>query len=184
MSIGGRTERLTGTGYHDHNWGNVAPRKVLDHWYWGRARVDDYTVVTLNFVSHDNYDNVRLPAVMVAKDGEILTSAVGADRVTFSATDLVEHAETAIPVARRLEYMVRDGDAAFQVTFEHRRDAFTLDLGEPGAYLRFTGDVNLEHHSGGEVATASTQSLWELLYFGARRARSTPPAQPLIGHQA
>lgn len=184
IMMGGRAQQRFGTGYHDHNWGNIAPRKVLDHWYWGRARVGDYTVVTLNFVSHDKYDNVRLPAVMVAKDGEILASAVGADRVTFSGTDVVEHAETAVPVARRLEYGVRDGDAAFRVTFEHRRDAFTLDLGEPGAYLRFTGDVTVEHRCGGEVATATAQSLWELLYFGARAARDTPAAQSLIGHQA
>ena len=69
MTIAGRTERRAGTGYHDHNWGNIAPRKVLDHWYWGRARVGEYTVVTLMFVSDEKYGHADLPAVMVAKDG-------------------------------------------------------------------------------------------------------------------
>jgi hypothetical protein len=58
ITIDGRIEELSGTGYHDHNWGNIAPRKILDHWYWGRARVGDYTVVSLMFVSHNVYGKV------------------------------------------------------------------------------------------------------------------------------
>jgi hypothetical protein len=184
ISIGGRTRRASGSGYHDHNWGNVAPRKVLDHWYWGRARAGEYTVVTLNFVSRDIYDHARLPAVMVAEGGEIVASAVGADRVAFSGTDTVEHA-TGVPVARRLEYRIAEGDARFGVSFEHRRDAFTLDLGAAGAYLRFTGDVTVEHGTSARSATAHGQTLWELLYFGERRhAAPLQGAVPLIGHQA
>jgi hypothetical protein len=121
---------------------------------------------------------------MVAKDGVILASAVGADSVTFSGTDLVAHTPTAVPVARRLEYGLRQGQDAFRLIFEHRRDAFTLDLGEPGAYLRFTGDVTIEHRSGSDLVTASAQSLWELLYFGKRAQPSRSSGQVVIGHQA
>jgi hypothetical protein len=185
ITIGGHTQRRSGAGYHDHNWGNIAPRRVLDHWYWGRARIGDYTVVTLNFVSHDKYDNARLPALMVAKGGQIIASAVGADRVAFTGGDIVRHSETAVPVAKYLEYRIAEGDTEFRVTFEHRRDAYTLDLGAAGAYLRFTGDVTLEHGSGGEVLTASGQTLWELLYFGDRpEADAATPREALIGHQA
>jgi hypothetical protein len=185
ITIGGHTQRRTGAGYHDHNWGNIAPRKVLDHWYWGRARIGDYTVVTLNFVSHDKHDNARLPAVMVAKGNEIIASAVGADRIAFTGSDIVSHRETAVPVAKRLEYRVDDDDAEFRVAFEHRCDAFTLDFGAAGAYQRFTGDVTLEHRHCGEVTTASGQTLWELLYFGDRPgADAAIPRESPIGHQA
>jgi predicted secreted hydrolase len=185
VTVDGHTQHLSGTGYHDHNWGNIAPRKVLDHWYWGRARVGDYTVVTLMFVSHRKYDHAPLPAVMVAKDGAIIASAVGAERVDFSGTDVVDHAETGVPVARRLEYEVVHDDSRFRVTFEHRRDAFTLDFGAAGAYLRFTGDVSIEHRTAGSVATASGKTLWELLYFGDRTGAAPVSAhEALIGHQA
>ena len=185
ITIDGKTERLHGTGYHDHNWGNIAPRKVLDHWYWGRARIGDYTVVTLNFVSHDKYDNARLPALMVAKDGQIIASVVGAERIAFTGGDIVSHSETAVPVARRLEYRVDDGDAEFLVMFEHRRDAFTLDFGAAGAYLRFTGDVTLEHRSVDQATTASGQTLWELLYLGDRPVPdAATTGEVLIGRQA
>lgn len=186
LTIDGRTERLTGSGYHDHNWGNVAPRKVLDHWYWGRARVGDYTVVTLMFVSHARYDKVPLPAVMVAKGDRIIASAVGIDRIGFTGSDVVEHAGTGVPVARRLEYTITHGEDTFRVTFEHRHDAFTLDFGAAGAYLRFMGDVTIEHRCGGASTVESDQALWELLYFGARAHAhlSTSARAAIVGHQA
>jgi predicted secreted hydrolase len=184
ITIGNHTERLRGVGYHDHNWGNVAPRAVLDHWYWGRARVGDYTVVTLNFVSHQKYDKARLPAVMVAKDGEIIASAVGADCIEFNGTDIVEHVETGVPVATRLEYRFRAGDDEFQVTFERRRDVFTLDFGSAGAYLRFQGDVSIVHTHDGQLSRGSGQTLWELLYFGDRAVVPAAQADVVIGHQA
>ena len=185
LTVDGRTERRSGTGYHDHNWGNIAPRKVLDHWYWGRARVGDYTVVTLMFVSHRKYDNAQLPAVLVAKDSTIVASAVGAERVAFADSDVVDHAETGVPVARRLEYEIAHEDARFRVKFDHRRDVFTLDFGAAGAYLRFTGDVSIEHHTADGVSTASGKALWELLYFGDRTGSATATQrEALIGHQA
>jgi predicted secreted hydrolase len=186
VSIGGRTERLTGTGYHDHNWGNVAPRKVLDHWYWGRARVGDYTVVTLMFIAHATFGKAPLPAVMIAEDGVVIASAVGDEHITFSGSDVVAHADTGVPVDRRLEYQVREADSRFTVTFVHERDVSTLDFGAAGAYLRFIGDVTIEHDDGVDVSTAAGRTLWELLYFGDRDAVEATPRdrKALIGHQA
>jgi hypothetical protein len=187
ITVDGHSETRTGSGYHDHNWGNIAPRKVLHHWYWGRARVGDYTAVTLMFVSHDKYDNALLPAVMIAKGGQIVGSAVGADQIAFNAGDIVNDAETAVPVARRLDYRVEQADSVFRVTFEHRRDAYALDFGTAGAYLRFIGEVTIEHDADGRVSTQSGQTLWELLYFG-ERAGSAPStgdhSQVIVGHQA
>ena len=137
------------------------------------------------FVSHCKYDNAQLPAVMVAKDGAIIASAVGAERVGFAGSNVVNHKETNVPVARRLEYEVVQDDSRFRVTFDHRRDVFNLDFGAAGAYLRFTGDVSIEHHTGDGVSTASGKTLWELLYFGDRTGSpSATQRETLIGHQA
>ena len=148
-------------------------------------RVGDYTVVTLMFVSHRTYDYTPLPAVTVAKDGVILASAVGADRVAFDAGNVVTHAETGIPVAKRLEYEIESEGARFVVTFDHRHDMSTLDFGTAGGYLRFTSDVSIEHHAANGVSSASGTTLWELPYFGDRTG-AEPVAAPkaLIGHQA
>lgn len=44
--VGGKTVAVTGSGYHDHNWGNVPVSDLLDRWWWGRATVGDRTIVT------------------------------------------------------------------------------------------------------------------------------------------
>jgi hypothetical protein len=143
-------------------------------------------VVTLMFIAHATFDKAPLPAVMIAKDGVVIASAVGDEQLTFSGTDVVAHADTGVPVDRRLEYQVQEGDSRFTVTFVHERDVSTLDFGAAGAYLRFIGDVTLEHHDGIEASSAAGRTLWELLYFGDRQGvEPGPPDQKvLIGHQA
>ena len=37
LTYNGEKIDVTGTGYHDHNWGNVRLDKVMTQWYWGRA---------------------------------------------------------------------------------------------------------------------------------------------------
>ena len=36
---------LDGNGYHDHNWGNIHMKKLMDNWYWCRANIGPYTVI-------------------------------------------------------------------------------------------------------------------------------------------
>ena len=37
LTVDGETRTLTGTGYHDHNWGDAAMPQQIHHWYWARA---------------------------------------------------------------------------------------------------------------------------------------------------
>ena len=37
LTVDGQTRTLTGTGYHDHNWGDAAMPQLIHHWYWARA---------------------------------------------------------------------------------------------------------------------------------------------------
>ena len=168
LTVGGRPEQLDGAaGYHDHNWGNISLRKAIDHWYWGRARIGDYSVVTLNFVSHEDHGRNVHPAFMVAKDGRILAS--GEQDVDFSASGVQDNPDTGVPVADRLSYAYRQGDATYVVEFNRRKDVFHLDFGPAGAYHRFTGDVTLTHRADGAAAeTVQGDALWELLWFGDR----------------
>ena len=175
LTIGGEPEAVDGgVGYHDHNWGNISLRKAVDHWYWGRARVGDYAVLTLNYVSHKDHGGNVHPAFMVAKDGRILAS--GEQDVEFSATDVQPNPHTGVPVADRVAYRYRDGACEYAVVFSRRQNVFHLDFGGGAAYHRFTGDVRLEHRVAGElVDAAEADALWELLWFGDRTAQGTEP---------
>ncbi|NOZ70644.1 MAG: carotenoid 1,2-hydratase [Chloroflexi bacterium] len=72
LSYEGQTHTVTGTGYHDHNWGNVGLNQVIDHWYWGRAHVGDYTLIFVEQVAARAYGFRKLPVFMLAQGDRIL----------------------------------------------------------------------------------------------------------------
>src|SRR5574341_69405 len=55
LTYNGQTHIVKGTGYHDHNWGNVGLNVVMDHWYWGRAHLGDYTLIFVEQVASAKY---------------------------------------------------------------------------------------------------------------------------------
>ncbi|MFI2760656.1 lipocalin-like domain-containing protein [Streptomyces echinatus] len=190
LTADGKTRDLTGSGYHDHNWGNIAPRKVLDHWYWGRAQIGAFTIVTLMFVSQERFGKAALPAVLITHGGGFVLSAVGDEAVEFTERDLQVHPTTRVPFGTNLAYQVSDDTDTYTITFHCEKEAFLLDFGPAGAYHRFMGGVSL-HRSGPDNAeTFHARTLWELLHFAPRRPSDAtdPPAGPgnvpLIGHQA
>lgn len=175
LSMGGRSERLIGVGYHDHNWGNTALRKLVDHWYWGRAQVNDYTVVALMFCSHANYGKRSGATFMVAKGREIIASSVDSDGFSAEDPDVIE--ATGAPVHNRVHFAFEHTSSAYRVTFARQSDFLTLDFGDAGAYHRFLGEVTIERREGrGGVEAERAEAFWELLYFGqrARVASLTP----------
>ncbi len=72
LRYAGRTHTVRGTGYHDHNWGNVSLNEVWDHWYWGRAHLGDYTLIFVEQVATPTYGRTKLPVFMLAKGEQIL----------------------------------------------------------------------------------------------------------------
>ena len=73
LTYDGKTHTVTGSGYHDHNWGNLSLPKVQDHWYWGRAQFGDYTVIFVEQVTHKTYGFEKRPVFLLAKGDQILT---------------------------------------------------------------------------------------------------------------
>jgi predicted secreted hydrolase len=68
----GHTVQVRGSGYHDHNWGNIALPAVMDHWYWGRAHVGDYTLIFVEQIALKKYGSTRMPVFLLAKGDQIL----------------------------------------------------------------------------------------------------------------
>ncbi len=73
LTYDGKTVAVNGTGYHDHNWGNVSLNTVMDHWYWGRAHLGDFTVIFVEKVMTPAYGSQKIPIFMLAKGNRILT---------------------------------------------------------------------------------------------------------------
>lgn len=72
LTYDGQTHAVSGNGYHDHNWGNVALPSVMDHWYWGRAHVGDYTLIFVEQIAAKKYGSIRMPVFLLAKGEQVL----------------------------------------------------------------------------------------------------------------
>jgi len=182
LTLGGEVQTLKGAGYHDHNWGNTGMQKLMNHWYWGRASIGGYTIISSDVITSQKYGYIRLPNLMVAKNGEILQDPVYRP-VSVIREDTVRHPETGKFMDNRIIYTRQIGDRIYQVEYNRRRDILNvsfLDMLKPlprllakaaGAnptYTRILGDVTIREMSlqGTVLEEVSAEGLWEQMFFG------------------
>jgi hypothetical protein len=183
LTIDGETQTLTGTGYHDHNWGDTAMPQLINHWYWARAVAGDYCVIASTITAERKYGNAEVPIFMLAKGRKIL--ADDSALVRFTKTDERPDPVTGKPVADSTVYdydATAHGGEHYRVTFVRENtivhDRMIESIKGPklvlaklarfdGAYMRFTGTVTVEHIAqDGSPETTTAPALWELMYFG------------------
>jgi hypothetical protein len=120
---------------------------------------------------------------MLAREDEV----VGDDsqRVRFEALDTYTDQSTGKPVATRTRYTYLGDGERWIVTFTRDHDLTTSrmidNLRGPkrvlaqlarfdGAYLRFAGTLDIEHHRGPAlIEQHRSEAIWELMYFGHAR---------------
>jgi hypothetical protein len=182
-SVGGKAHTASGVGYHDHNWGNAPMNSLINHWYWARGQAGPHTTIAAYITAEEKYGNTELPIFMLAKGGVIV--ADDATKVTFEELGPYTDTNTGKPVANVTRYTYIDGDDTYIVTFTRYRDLsvdkLINDLHGPkkvaaklvrfdGAYLRFTGELRIEHRRSDAVVDSYTDSaIWELMYLGKTR---------------
>jgi hypothetical protein len=183
-SIGDERHEATGTGYHDHNWGNVGLMEVIHDWYWARGQAGPYSVIASYITAHEKYGYAAIPIFMLAKDGVL----IGDDpsQLTFEALGPFTDPVTRKPVANVTRYTYGTGDERYVVTFTRHRDLAQVRMIEglhgvkraaaellrfDGSYLRFAGEIRVEHQLGGEIVDqyVTEDAIWELMYFGRAR---------------
>jgi hypothetical protein len=185
-SVGDEVHETAGVGYHDHNWGNVGLEKIVHDWYWARGQAGPYSVIASLVTAQERYGYTELPIFMLARDGEIV--AEYPERVRFDALDVHTDPVTDKPVARVTRYTYAGDHESWVVTFTRKSDLsrsrMVDDLHGPkrvlaqlmrfdGAYLRFAGTLEIEHHRGAKlVERYSNDAIWELMYFGHARAEA------------
>ena len=75
VTVGGTTHEVTGSAYHDHNWGNKVMDAGLDHWFWGRAHIGDYTLVYVRMTTKGLFGlgAINIPTFLLARGDEVIT---------------------------------------------------------------------------------------------------------------
>ena len=89
LTYDGKTVSVSGSGYHDHNWGNLSLNTALDHWYWGRANLGEFTVIFVEQIATRAYGARKLPVFMLAQGDRILTG--DGNPLRLEKSDFVKH---------------------------------------------------------------------------------------------
>ena len=158
------TIHLEGSGYHDHNWGNMSMLKLMHHWYWGRAKIGEYKVISSWITGEKKYGYKDFDVFMLAKNDKILG-------------DNSNHTLKFLP-----EYLTPDNEY-YRITYNRKgyisKQNFvdlmpsiirllTKLIGFEGSYLRFEGEAIIEKIENNEVVekVVEDSAVWELMYFG------------------
>jgi hypothetical protein len=178
ISLDGVARDVRGTGYHDHNYGNVAMSRICDSWWWSRTQVGDYTVIGVELVGAKAYGRVKRPVFMVAKGDRLL--ADDGSKVTLQRLEPFAH-PSGKTVSARLVFRYRDDALDLSLELRRRKDIYALDLldyvprwkavlarlaGFRPWYLRFLGDARLDLVAGGLPEHHESEAVYELMAFG------------------
>lgn len=187
LSIDGETMELQGTGYHDHNWGDTAMFWLMHHWYWGRAKIGPYQVISSYITAREEYGHEHFTVFLLGKDGKKI--ADDGDCVSYNQYAPAYDEYTGKHFFRILEYDYDDGGQRYRITYRQKEiierfsvaDSKTMDaaktnavtrmgmklLGLEPAYIRVTGTASIEKFENGQVVEKhEAPALWELMYFG------------------
>lgn len=182
ITIDGEKFHYTGHGYHDHNWSNVSMLSIFHDWYWGRAKIGDYSLISSYITCEKKYGYVPTPVYMlVDPEGNLYDDAT---KLTFEATDVETDPGTGKPFHNHIVYDYIDEEKGLRFKITYNRDKTIVShklvdqlspmmrlavsaTGFDGAYVRFTGNIVLEKYINGELIDKITDSaLWEMMYFG------------------
>lgn len=177
------TLHLEGSGYHDHNWGNISMLKLMHHWYWGRAKIGDYKVISSWITAEKKYGYKEFDVFMIAKNGEILGDNENHTLIFLPQEEYIDR-HTGKPVYNKVVYEYETPAGEFyRITYSRRNDISRTNFvdvmpgvvrflaklsGFEGSYLRFEGSASIERIENGEIVESVTEesAVWELMYFG------------------
>jgi hypothetical protein len=175
----GIVKELTGSGYHDHNWGNSALHENINNWYWGRADLGEYSLIFSDIISEEAYDYDRVPIVMIAKGNEILDLN---GTIEVERSSLVEDAQTGKSYANKLLFTQKDAEGR-TYTIESNREkdisfvdmnSLPFDTGTNPTYLRSLSDIVLTiEETNGEKEVYTGMGIVEQISFDAN-VQNTP----------
>jgi hypothetical protein len=108
--IGNEERRAAGSGYHDHNWGDVPMQTLMHNWYWARASVGPYTIIASYITATAAYGYETQIVYMLAKDGKVIADDDA--KVSFESDRVAIDGKTGKPVADPTGYPHRPRAAA------------------------------------------------------------------------
>jgi hypothetical protein len=183
IKVDGKVEKYEGTGYHDHNWGNAPMMDVLHHWYWGRAKIGPYTVISCYITSTKKYGYTHLPIFMLANGEKLICD--NPNNINFHQLEPAYSENTRKHYHKTLVYDYKGKEGHYKITYKFKNIISSFSLLADGGkepskiqttllrvvgldptYDRFNGEATIEKIENGKVTeTYTNPATWEMMYF-------------------
>ena len=111
LTIGGVTRKVSGSGYHDHNWGNVSPRDLFEGWWWGRGHSGGNTMIASELYGRPDVGGTNIALMYVGDEASVKVNAFG-EAVTASEGPRIRHPDPkhTRPIAGSISFATQAGD--------------------------------------------------------------------------
>ncbi len=181
ITFNGKTYNVSGSGYHDHNWGNYPMDKLIHHWYWSRTKFQNYAVIAADVISEKQYGYKNFPIFVVFHNGKVVTSK-------YSKTVFYQNDPQLIgdkPVSKKILFWYSDNNYQYILKLNEKQiisqikliqtyvknKALALSLEKAGynaTYYRMTGNAQLWIIQNKNINNIlqTDKAIWELMYFG------------------
>lgn len=172
LIIDGKELKVSGTGYHDHNWGNSTFDTLYDHWYWGRIFLPGHTFIYSVSQLGECMDHTPLN-IAITFEGETLVDM--SQELEGEPSDFVKDDETGIEYPRKLVLKINTDVVKGVIThnLKHLIESYPLAIGYPmgdntimtdghGA-VRFFSDCDIDITVKGKKVKYSTQVIHEFI---------------------
>ncbi len=172
---------VDGSSYHDHNWGTSTMTEDFYRWYWGRAKIGAYNVLTNITYTEKQYGYKPFIELMIMKDGQIVADS-NQHEVVETEDDRCIDTETGKPYHKKIMFDYNDGTNRYVVIYRakdllfrqnnlvalppEKREEY-VNSGFNSYYMRFYGTITLEHYVNGELVDTAedTEGLWEQMHM-------------------
>lgn len=174
----GAARAVSGDLYHDHNWGNASLGSMIDHWYWGRAHVGDFSLIftQLTTVKIFGRGGIKLPVFYLSKGDKILTDDGLPLRLTTSGEESGPGGQT-YPTSLDWHWETADGTVDLALRDPRLLEDIDLAADFPGwakplihlvanpYYYDFDADLELTVDLKGVKETVRGKAIFEKMMF-------------------
>lgn len=91
ITVNGKNKIVSGSGYHDHNWGNTPLQKLFKSWTWFRGKAGPYTVILAELNVVNSRGGFDVPILFVADEDRKLVDKFGSKELFTMKNNLIKN---------------------------------------------------------------------------------------------
>ncbi|KXS10336.1 hypothetical protein M427DRAFT_48441 [Gonapodya prolifera JEL478] len=180
---GGIQKSFKGTGYHDHNWGDVNLALLLSHWWWGRGKANGKVLIGAYLTGSVFSGYLKGPLMYIADvdTKKILVSEYGNDNIDVTLSPPIPHPDPLYPrktIGGGIKFTSSSGYAVMMNSGSPLLDSRDYSNTIPGIlaiigldklldlhpwYTRFASQPTLKYPNGTTTSGVGTLEYYELV---------------------